>query len=266
MIPEHIVSRKGPRSTKDLQPEVLEYLNKGEIETANLIEWLAVNQLQLLKKVLEDINKSDWYDIFHEAVVAQKKPSANSTTKVIGTTFLELTEDKKVLDHLTNHTSDVPRCWAAYWAGISKPNITQKLKAIEPFAADSHFGVREVAIFATKEAIIDDLDTAIQILSSWTSNSDENIRRYAIEATRPIGVWTKKIDTLKENPNKGLPILEPLMADASKYVRDATGNWLNDVSKSKPDWVIQICKKWERNSPTKETQYIIKRGLRSINK
>ena len=57
MIPEHILNRKGPRSLKDLQPEVIEYLNAGKVETKNLMEWLAVDQLALLKLVLNDFGK-----------------------------------------------------------------------------------------------------------------------------------------------------------------------------------------------------------------
>ncbi|WP_109438622.1 MULTISPECIES: DNA alkylation repair protein [Aquimarina] len=266
MIPEHILNRKGARSLKDLDPEVIEYLNKGLIETANLMEWLAVDQLVLLKGILDTLGKPEWYDSFYQAVSAQKKPSANANTKIIGVTFLQLTNDQNILAYLSKHNSDVPRCWAAYWAGIKEVDITKRLKAIKPYAADLHFGVREVAIFATKEAIIEDLDTAIAILSKWTSSTDENIRRYVAEVTRPIGVWTKKIDELKENPEKGIILLNPLKSDSSKYVRDSVGNWLNDASKTRPDWVKRICDQWKEESPTKESLYILKKALRTIHK
>ena len=59
MIPQHILDRKGARSLKDLNPEVIEYLNQGLVETKNLMEWLATDQLQLLKLVLKEINKED---------------------------------------------------------------------------------------------------------------------------------------------------------------------------------------------------------------
>ncbi|WP_103068299.1 DNA alkylation repair protein [Aquimarina sediminis] len=266
MIPEHIINRKGARSFKDLDQEVITYLNNGLIETANLMEWLAVDQLQLLKKTLKEIKKQDWYDSFYEAVSAQKKPSANSNTKVIGLTFLQLTNDKNIIEHLASHDSDVPRCWAAHWVAFQDTEIDKKLKAIKPYAADSHFGVREVAIFASKEAIIANLDTTINILSEWISSDDENIRRYAIEAIRPIGVWTKKIDELKEHPEKAITLLDPLKSDSSKYVRDSVGNWLNDASKTRPDWVKKTCARWKKESSTKETQYILKKALRTINK
>lgn len=266
MIPEHISNRKGPRSSKDLNPEVLEYLNAGIVETKNLMEWLATDQLVLLKSVLEKAGKQEWYFSFEEAVNAQKKPTANSNTRVIGETFVQLTDATFVKSQLSNHTSDIVRCWSCWAESLLQDTPEGLLNTMKAYAADSHFGLREVVIFASKERLIGNLDRAVTVLSEWVLDLDENIRRYAVEALRPIGVWTKKIPTFQENPELALPILEPLRSDTSKYVRDAVGNWLNDASKSQPDWVKTICSRWERESKTKETTYIIKRGLRTLEK
>ena len=158
------------------------------------------------------------------------------------------------------------RCWACWAESTHHDSVSDLLSAMKPYAADSHFGVREVVIFATKERMIEDLNTSISILSKWTHSTDENVRRFAVEALRPVGVWTKKITAFQEEPKMGLPILEPLISDASKYVRDSVGNWLNDASKSQPEWVKAVCKKWKKESKTKETTYIIKKGLRTIEK
>ncbi|WP_299835775.1 DNA alkylation repair protein [uncultured Tenacibaculum sp.] len=265
-IPEEILNRKGARSTKDLKPEVIEFLNKGAVETKNLVEWLAVSQLELLKVVLKALEKEEWYIDFQKAVEDQKKPTANSNTKVIGYTFGILTKNEDVFTYLRSHSSDVVRCWACWGESLHYDTTPDLLNGMQKYAADSHFGVREVVIFATKERMIDDLDTSINMLSEWTSNTDGNIRRYAVESLRPVGVWTKKIAAFQENPERGLLLLEPLKSDSSKYVRDAVANWLNDASKSQPEWVLNICKRWEKESDTKETAYIIKRGLRTINK
>ena len=266
MIPEHIIDRKGPRSSKDLKPEVLEYLNSGIVETKNLIEWLATDQLVLLKGVLEKAGKQKWFSSFEQAVNAQKKPTANSNTKVIGETFAQLTDTSFLKSHLSGHTSDIVRCWSCWAESLFQDDVEALLKTMKPYAADSHFGLREVVIFASKERLIDDLDIAISILSKWALDPDENVRRYAAESLRPIGVWTKKIPAFQENPELALPVLKPLRSDASRYVRDAVGNWLNDASKSKPHWVKTVCKSWEKESNTKETAYIVKRGLRTLEK
>ncbi|MEM6717969.1 MAG: DNA alkylation repair protein [Bacteroidota bacterium] len=264
MIPAHITKRKGARSLKDLNPEVIEYLNKGLIETKNLMEWLATDQLALLKLVLESIEKSDWYADFEVAVHAQKKPTANSNTKVIGETLGLLTSNEAIYNQLKKHTSDLVRCWACWAQSTHHDSVSELVQAMQSYAADTHFGVREVVIFATKERMIADLDTSVELLSKWTTSDDENIRRFAVEAMRPIGVWTKKIEAFQKNPAKALLILNPLKSDPSKYVRDSVGNWLNDASKSQPDWVSAICMQWKKESDTKETAYIIKRGMRTI--
>ncbi|GAB1857473.1 HEAT repeat domain-containing protein [Flavobacteriaceae bacterium MHTCC 0001] len=266
MVPEHILNRKGARSLKDINPEVVAYLNKGLIETKNIMEWLATNQLELLKLILNDLNKEDWYASFETAVNAQKKPTANSNTKVIGQTWATLITDADLYAKLKSHTSDIVRCWSCWAESVQHDTIPDLLQVMKPYAADSHFGVREVVIFATKERLIEDLDVAINTLSKWALEADENIRRYAVETLRPVGVWTKKIVAFQEHPEMGLPILNSLKSDTSKYVRDAVGNWLNDASKSQPNWVNSICNTWKTESPTKETAYIVKRGLRTINK
>ncbi|WP_010522892.1 DNA alkylation repair protein [Aquimarina agarivorans] len=244
MIPEHIINRKGPRSLKELNPEVLVYLNRGEVETKNLMEWLATDQLMLLKTVLDQVYKMDWFVNFESAVNAQKKPTANSTTKIIGEVFFSLAgKNTAIYSVLQNHTSDLARCWACWAQSLQYESVERLLPEMKMYAADSHFGVREVVIFATKPSMIENLETSIVLLKDWTDSTDENIRRFAVEALRPVGVWTKKIVRFQENPELGLKILAPLKSDASKYVRDAVGNWLNDASKTSPDWVQSLCKK-----------------------
>jgi 3-methyladenine DNA glycosylase AlkC len=49
-------------------------------------------------------------------------------------------------------------------------------------------------------------------------------------------------------------------------VRDSVGNWLNDASKTQPEWVTRICSDWQKQSPTRDTAYIIRRATRSLRK
>ena len=87
-----------------------------------------------------------------------------------------------------------------------------------------------------------------------------------MEGTRPRGVWTSHIESLKRDPSLGLVLLEPVRSDASPYVRNAVANWLNDASKSRPDWVQQVCQRWTAESPTRETAWVVQRSLRTLRK
>lgn len=78
------------------------------------------------------------------------------------------------------------------------------------------------------------------------------------------GVWCKHTEMLEQNPALGLPILEPLKSDYSKYARNSVGNWLNDASKTQSGFVRKLCRRWE--SETKETKYIVKKTLRTVGK
>lgn len=264
------IKRKGARSTKDIPHDILHQLNLGLIETANLVEWLAVDQKLLLENLLSQTNRSAYLKPILAAIDNLKKQTVNTINEAIGTELFELSSknnDFELLSIISNHPSDLIRCWATYTIGKNNLlNITEKLNQIKVFAADQHFGVREICWLAVRSSITKNLQQSIKILSTWTSHKDENVRRFASEATRPRGVWSEHIEELKQNPELGLIILEPLKSDKAKYVQDSVGNWLNDASKTQPEFVKSICLKWEKESPTKETAYIIKKALRTIEK
>ena len=267
-----IINRKGARKAQDIPKEVLELLNAGKIETVNLTEWLTIDHLKLIEENFSEIGISEENSkLISEKIKTQKKPSTMNTIKLVGSTLYELySTDKEfnsIFDKLSSHLSDSVRCYAPYLKSLDeKLSIDDKLNQSEKLIADKHFGVREVVWMALRPKIDENLEQSIKILSDWTKNEDENIRRFTTEATRPRGVWCKHIEQLKENPEMALPILNNLKSDSSKYVENSVGNWLNDASKSKPNFVIELCEKWLKESPAKETERIIKRAKRTIDK
>lgn len=262
--------RKGARSLKDISQKILDQLNRGEIETANLTEWLAVDQRLLLENLLYHNNRSEYLKPVLENVDRLKKQTVNTVNETIGIGLLHLAtqnKDDEFLQKLKTHPADLVRCWAAYAIGRNPDlKLKEKLDRIQSFAADTHFGVREICWMALRPEISANLDESLAALTGWTMHENENVRRFASESTRPRGVWCAHIDALKQNPGLGLVILEPLRSDSSRYVQDSVGNWLNDASKSQPEFVIEICDEWLRESATKETQYIIKKALRTLKK
>ncbi|WP_160136141.1 DNA alkylation repair protein [Chryseobacterium sp. c4a] len=262
--------RKGARSIKDIPADILVQLNRGEIETANLTEWLAVDQKLLLANLLKQNNRLEYLQSILSRVDKLKKQTVNTINEAIGLGILDLAlknQDEEFLSKLSSHQADLVRCWAAYTIGRNDTfNTMEKLKRIQPFASDTHFGVREICWMTVRPDISKNLTESLSILSEWTKYDNENIRRFASESTRPRGVWCEHISELKQNPGLGLEILEPLKSDSSRYVQDSVGNWLNDASKSQPEFVVEICDEWLRESSTKETQYIVKKALRTIRK
>jgi len=262
--------RKGARTTKDIPAEILQQLNSGQIETANLVEWLAVDQRLLLEHLLRQHERTAYLKPILAKIDQLKKQTVNTINEAIGTGLFEqatLNDDKELPAIISQHNADLVRCWATYAIGKNETlDIAATLQQIRPFSADKHFGVREICWMAVRPKIAKDLATGIGILSGWTTSPDENIRRFTTESTRPRGVWCGHIEALKQEPGMALPILEPLRSDKARYVQDSVGNWLNDASKTRPGFVSELCKRWAAESDTKETEYIIKRALRTIAK
>lgn len=264
------INRKGAKSMKDIPPEILEKLNHGEIETANIVEWFAIDRIRLLEYVLLQHGRETYLKPILERIYRLEKQTSNSISEAIGAELLIQTsiyKDIEFIQIISHHESDLVRSWGAFMIGKNTNlSISKMLKEIRIFASDKHFNVREEAWVAVRPTVIQNLDESIMILSEWALNDNANIRRFASEVTRPRGVWCKHIEVLKENPELALSILEPLKSDQSKYVQDSVGNWLNDASKTQPAFVETLCRRWEKECDTKETKYIIKKSLRTINK
>jgi 3-methyladenine DNA glycosylase AlkC len=260
--------RKGARSSKDLSPLILDQLNKGELETVNLVEWLAVDQQILLQHLLHQCGREHYLEPVLQQLRLLPKKTVNTINQAIGAGLYRLAtahHDDELFSLMANHPSDLVRCWATYAIADNKTlRMQQVLEQIRPFAADGHFGVREIAWLSIRPVLAQNLEESINILSGWTADEDPNVRRFASEATRPRGVWCAHIEVLKTNPEMGLRILEPLKADDAKYVQDSVGNWLNDASKTRPDFVKTLCGGWEQAGASKATQYIIRKALRTI--
>ena len=251
--------RKGACRIVDIPPNILEQINRGEIETANLMECLALDFAKLMSYALPDIN---------DTAIAQMKAASElgwmNRTRLASKLIYECF-GASIIDTLLVHTSDNVRGWASgVVALIPNLSIEERLDLIKPLADDSNSGTRETVWLLMRERIADNIEESIQALIPWTASDRENIRRFATESTRPRGVWCTHIPKLKESPELGFPLLEPLKSDSARYVQKSVANWLNDVAKSQPDWVVNLTNRWLNESNTKQTHYIVKRGKRSL--
>jgi 3-methyladenine DNA glycosylase AlkC len=267
---EHLKGRKGAFRIALIPSEVLDALNDGLLETVNLNEFLALELPRLARNVAAQIG----LDAAHErlddtlAMLVSFKPMKRHDH--VARALYDLTamhpERDAVAHRIATHPSDVARCWAAQWIALSGLDLAQQLRAVRRFAADPHFGVREIAWMSVRDAVVGALDEALALLGAWVRDPDPNIRRFASELTRPRGVWCAQIEALKAEPWRAQPLLEALRSDDSRYVQNSVANWLNDASKTQGEWVEAVGARWLAESDTAATKYIVKRALRTLSK
>jgi 3-methyladenine DNA glycosylase AlkC len=116
--------------------------------------------------------------------------------------------------------------------------------------------------FAVRPFIDKYPEQMLEILSAWSKSDNEHIRRLASEGTRLAIPWGSRLQTVKNNPDYAIPILEVLKDDPSEYVRKSVANNLNELSKIAPDLVMKIAGKWINGS--KNTQWIVKHACRTL--
>ncbi|TWT30009.1 DNA alkylation repair protein [Blastopirellula retiformator] len=270
---EELKARKPARRGSEVPADVLRAMNAGQIESRNLVEWLIIDQAKLLKAILPQIGLTDaaaQKSLLKEAR-ALSESGIMQRCSGIGAAFHQTLggarESDAIFAAMTQHASDTVRIWAAF-ADTANPKLTfpQRLKRVRKFAIDPNAGVREIAWMAVRAPASDALIDEVHRLQPWAENKDPFVRRFAIEATRPCGVWCAHLKRLKEDPTPMTELLDACHSDDAKYVQDSVANWLNDASKSQPDWVIKTCDRWTAESKTPQTKRIVHRALRTLRK
>jgi 3-methyladenine DNA glycosylase AlkC len=267
-VAQHLLGRKGAARIALIPPEVLEALSTGQLPTANLNEFLALDLPRLARSVASGVGLPADHDRLADTLAMLPAFKPIRRHEHVARAFHDIVaahpERDRIATAFATHPSDVVRGWATQWVRFSALELPAKLVAVRRFAADPHFGVREMAWMAVRDEIAGRLDEAVILLLPWAHDPDANIRRFASEATRPRGVWCAHVEALKEQPWRAMALLEPLKADGSRYVQDSVANWLNDASRTQPGWVDEVCTRWERTSRSAATAYIVRRARRSM--
>ena len=252
-------ARRGAARIADIPPEVLAALERGEMQSATLVECLALDHARLLQAAFPELPPP--------ALEQARAAASLGILKRMGCLGALLLEHlgEAGIDRCRTHPSDTVRGWACFMVGaVPSLNLAQRLAAIQPLADDGHFGVREWAWLAARPHLAAELEAGIALLSGWTAAPSERLRRFASESIRPRGVWCAHLAVLKREPALALPILDPLHADPAVYVQDSVANWLNDAAKDQPDWVRAWCRQWQQRDPSDATRRICSRALRNL--
>lgn len=252
-------ARKGARRRTEIPAATLLKLNRGDLETANLVEFLALDFAKLMKSAVPGIENSGLKSM-------RAARAAGVTTRMaLAGQIIHGSLGMEGFEAMASSPSDTVRSWAPYVlaqeAGLS---LKQRVARSKALADDGHFGVREWTWMALRPFLIENLQQALKLLIPWTKRRSCNLRRFAVEALRPRGVWCPHIRALREDPSLAIDLLEPVRSDPERYVQDSCANWLNDAAKDHPDWVRGIVQRWRSESPTDATAYISRRALRSL--
>ena len=116
--------------------------------------------------------------------------------------------------------------------------------------------------YAVRHFLQRDLEKTLNVMTAWSMDNNEHVRRLASEGCRPRLPWSFHIEALRTNPDPVAPIIQNLMADPSLYVRKSVANHLNDIAKDNPGWVLDRLDRWDTQDAN--TAWIVKHGLRTL--
>lgn len=89
--------------------------------------------------------------------------------------------------------------------------------------------------------INDHPDKTLEMFAEWAHDENYHVRRLVSESTRPTLPWAPRIDLDIHAP---LPLLDVLHSDQTRYVTRSVANHLNDISKIKPEVVLERLSRW----------------------
>ena len=128
--------RKGSRTLNNVPIEIIEQLNRGVLETANLMEGLAIDFAKLVQSTIGLTLSADKQQYLKSLGITQRMKE----------TARYLLEQGHSVDSFLNHPSDTVRGWAGYMISLDpRFSLKEKFNLIRNLADDSHFGVREWA-------------------------------------------------------------------------------------------------------------------------
>ena len=120
------------------------------------------------------------------------------------------------------------------------------------------------AEFSIRAYIANDPERAFAYLERWTTDANAHVRRLASEGTRFRLPWAMRVAWLDEHPERVVALLERLKDDPSSMVRRSVANNLNDIGKTYPRLLVEICERWSLERPADDRRAeLISHALRS---
>ena len=246
---------RGARSKRDIDPIFLRQLDSGLIQSRTHVEQMAMSPTTLLARAFPDLDIDEPH-LASLPFITRLRVTGSLLWERFGADLYR--SDSCWI-------SDTIRGWLAMSiASDQGRSLADVIRDLLPYARDEHFAVREWAWLAARPLVCQNPQEALRILSAVAQSPDLRERRFAVELTRPRSVWGSHIRDFKEAPEQAERLLAAVRCDPSDYVRTAVGNWLNDASKSRAEWVAALTDAWLDDCRCPATLANVRRGRRSL--
>ncbi|WP_051786258.1 hypothetical protein [Endozoicomonas numazuensis] len=107
-------------------------------------------------------------------------------------------------------------------------------------------------------------ERTFDLLTVWASDHSTDVRRLVSEGSRPRLPWAMRVSHLLDDPSPIFDLLVQLKDDPEEYVRRSVANNMNDIAKDSADRVVHELTLWKEQDDSKELQWIIQHGLRTL--
>ena len=128
--------------------------------------------------------------------------------------------------------------------------------------ANYEFTKRFTAEFSIRPFITRYPGRTLALLSKWTRDPSEDVRRLVSEGTRPRLPWAPRLPEFQADPTPVLDLLERLKDDPSLYVRRSVANNLNDIGKDHPALLVKTAAAWMEGASS-DRAWLVRHALRS---
>lgn len=148
--------------------------------------------------------------------------------------------------------------WTMFVQQYGQEHVTCSLNALYEMTQ------RFTGEFAIQPFIQSHPEETFCALEQWVHDDNVHVRRLVSEGTRTRLPWGRRMHGLIEEPQPVLALLAQLRDDPELYVQRSVANNLNDLTKDKPELILDLLEQWQADSPTKQRLWIIKHALRSL--
>jgi 3-methyladenine DNA glycosylase AlkC len=247
-------ARRGARRPQDVPATTRRAVESGEWESANFAEQSAVSLVRSLETALPGMG---WAPALDDLPLKARLIEASE----------RLLSDVDVAEvwQRVKLGNDLVRSVGALAIGRDvRASPSDRLALVLQAADDRHFAVREWAWIGLRDSVLGELEALTDSLESLARAPSLRVRRFAVEITRPVGVWSRHLD-FDPRSSSFTRLPRTLLRDPSRYVQDSVANWMNDAGRQYPNWTREECARWMQVAGDEASvRRIVRRGLRSL--